>query len=172
MSTPITETLYEWMHRRRIMTEVAREMGVNVHTLAGELRPTNPQAKLGADELAPLFAAIRRVGYGHELRGILHGLVRDLKGESDLSWADEREFVPNALMLSKCVGLLCDSATKLDRIEDEEELVRMRSMIRSELVSVAMRMEAIVETRLTKLRRQRRRSGLPGISPSPLPNEA
>jgi len=172
MSASITETLYEWMLRRRIMTEVAREMGVNVNTLAGELRPSNPQAKLGADELTPLFAAVRRVGYGHELRGILHGFIRDLKGENDLTWADEREFVPNALMLSKCVGLLCDSASKLDQIEDEAELARMRSMIRSELLSVAVRMEAIVDSRLTKLRRNRRRGLVPGISASPKVSEA
>ena len=157
MSAPITQILYEWMVKRRIVSLVAREMGVNPGTLSAELRTHNPHAKLGADDLVPLCRAICRAGYEKELRGLLHPFVGELMGQA-ADTVDDKQFVPSVLNLSRCVGLLSESATRLNQIEDERELAGIRTMIRTELLSVAMLMDAIVADRIVKLRRKRKQA--------------
>ncbi len=157
MGTPITQILYDWMVERRIVSLVARKMGTNPATLSAELRTKSTHAKLGANDLVPLCNAIREAGLGRQLDGLLHPFVEELMG--DLPDAvNAEEYVSSVLSLSRCVGLLSESATRVNQIEDEQELTRLRTMIRTELLTLTMRMDAIVDTQLARLNEGRKRS--------------
>jgi hypothetical protein len=147
MAFSLSEALYEWLHKRRIVSEVAQEMGVKVVTLSAELRPTNPQAKLGVEELRPLFAAIRRIGYGKELEGILHHFVESLR-ETDSEAVPDEDMFSNAVILAKSMGMLFDCADRVSTMRDEAELVKLSTMLRTEVLPAVLQMEKMVQKRL------------------------
>ena len=151
MSYSITQVLYDWMHEKRIVTLVAKEMGVKDSTLSAKLRPSNPQAKLTADELVPLFEAFRRVGYGKESEGVLYEFIQALQNR-DAHLENDETMIPLVLSLAKRLGMLSECAGKIDTINDDGELVRLCTMLRTEVLPVILRMEAIVDARLKKIR--------------------
>jgi hypothetical protein len=152
MSYSITQVLYDWMHEKRIVALVAREMGMIDSTLSAKLRPSNPQAKLSADELVPLFDAIRREGYEKELEGVLHEFIQALRDPGSLLESDE-PMVPLVLSLARGLGALSECAGRIASTTDEGELVKMCTMLRTEVLPVVLRMEALVDSRLKKVRK-------------------
>jgi hypothetical protein len=155
MPYSVSEALYEWLHEKRLIRAVAREMAVSESTLAAELSPERA-AKLGADELVPLIDAIRRIGYGAELNGILYQYIGQLKGAANADVADQ-DLIPHVLKLSRSLGILSDCAGRISEISDEEELVRLCTMLRTEVLPVVMKMEAAVNSRLQSLRKSQRK---------------
>jgi hypothetical protein len=155
MSFSISETLYDWLHDKRIVASVAREMGINVGTLYAKLSPTCAPSKLSADELAGLFDAIRRIGYGSELRGILHDFIAEIQGKDSLAIPDQ-DLIPHVLTLTRCLGVLSECAGRVSEISDEEELVRLRRMLRTEVLPVVLQMEDTIEARLALIRKGRK----------------
>lgn len=153
MRSSISRTLFEWMKEKRIITAVAKRMGIAKSTLASELRSSNHQAKLGADELVPLFQAIRKMGYESELRGIVRRFMQELEGEhAEPVTADQ--YSPQLLTLVKCIGVLSESAARIDDLEATPQLVRLKTMIRTEILPAICKMEDIVESRLAHVRRK------------------
>jgi hypothetical protein len=126
------------------------------NTLSAELRSHRSQAKLGADQLIPLFGAIRRIGYGAELDGILHQFYAALRdgAQSDL---DEGDLVPHVLKLTKSLGILSDCVARIPKTTDEEELARVSIMLRTEVLPVILKMEDMVSARLDYLRSRRKK---------------
>ena len=153
MAFSITKTLYDWMHKRRIVSEVAAEMGVKDVTLLAELRPTTPNAKLGADELIPLFQAIRTIGYGKELEGILYQFVCGLRGSEADGTVIIDDMRDHVVELAKSLKMLFECADCLPRLTDAEELARISTMLQTEVLPVVLQMTRIVQSRLETARR-------------------
>ena len=156
MSFSISETLYDWLHSKRIVASVAREMGIKECTLSSKLRPNCTASKLSADELPELFDAIRRIGYQSELRGFLHDYVARIEGRDTLVIPDG-DLIPHVLTLTRCLGVLSQCAGRVPQISDEEELTRLRTMLRTEVLPVVLKMEDTIEARMAHLRRNRKR---------------
>jgi hypothetical protein len=152
MSASIAERLYDWIHERRIMSALAQEMGVKESTLSAELRPNQSSAKLGADSLVPLCQAIRNIGYGKELDGILHEFIMDLRGTNPLSIPD-KDLVPHVIIMARGLGVLSSCAAKIPRMNNEAELVQLCTILRTELLPVIMQMDATIDARLRVLRK-------------------
>jgi hypothetical protein len=127
-------------------------MGIKEATLSAQLRPTNPHAKLGADELIPLFQAIRNIGYGSELEGILHRFVGALR-DSEHAEIPETDLVPHVLALARGLGILSDCAGRIPHIRDEVELTRLCTMLRTEILPVVLKMESMMASRIKDIRR-------------------
>ncbi|RPH93293.1 hypothetical protein EHM69_10700 [candidate division KSB1 bacterium] len=147
MPFSITDALYEWMHKRRIVSAVAQCLGVKESTLSSELHPARYHAKLGADELIPLCEAIRQIGYGHELRGILHRFISELENEESRE-LPEGDLIPQVLKLNSGLGTLSECAAHVSRMDDEAELIQLRTMLRTEMLPVLLKMEDTIEHRL------------------------
>lgn len=153
MSSSISRTLFEWMKEKRIIAAVAKRMGIAKSTLSSELRSSNHQAKLGADELVPLFQAIREMGYETELRGIVQRFMQELEGEHTEP-ATTDQYSPQLLTLVKCIGVLSESAARIDNLEAAPQLIRLKTMIRTEILPAICKMEDIVESRLAHVRKK------------------
>lgn len=147
----VSEALYVWMRNARITSAVADAMGVSSSKLSAELRPSNAQAKLSADDLIPLFAAIRRVGYGRELEGILYEFVAGLEGVEPSEGTDE-EMLPRVVILAKSLKMLFDCADRSSTMADQAELVRLYRMIQTELLPAVMELGRTVQSRLKTVR--------------------
>jgi hypothetical protein len=165
MSHLISMELYNWMNERRIESEVAREMGVPVATLLAELCPGRASAKLGADHLVPLFDAIRRIGYGREVQGILYRFVQELKGE-ELADAPDDDLVPQILRMVQSLGSLSARAIRVSPDTNATELQKIRILLSTELLPVVLQMEGLVATRIESLRTAKRRRE-PALSLAP-----
>jgi hypothetical protein len=159
MEQPISEVLYEWLTRRRLVSVVARKMGVNENTLSGKLRPAHSQARLAADELVTLFQAIRDAGYGNELRGVLHQFTESLRGHEQEGFPDA-DLVPHVLSLSQSLGTLASCAARIQQITDPEELSQLLTMLRTQMLPVILKMEDTIVARQVKLRKPRRLAGV------------
>jgi hypothetical protein len=159
MCYSITQVLYDFLHNNRIMTEVAQEMGRNSSTLSAELRPNHTRAKLGADELLPLFKAIRVIGYGDQLDGILHEFMMHARGDN-VNGVTDSDFIPLTLQVNHSVGLLSSVAERVSKSTDEKELVHASSILRAEALPVLVRMGTIIDSRLDKIRANRTLGGL------------
>ena len=155
MQFSITEALHDWMNKRRIISAVAQKMGKNATTLSAELRPSRYEAKLGADELVPLFNAIREIGYGDELNGILFRYIKSLKGEANVLVADD-EIIPLVLQLSCVFSSFTECMARVPKSNDEEELIRVRRVLRTEILPALLKMEDLLEGRLRKVRGRRK----------------
>jgi hypothetical protein len=151
MADSISAVLYRWMHQRRIESEVARELEIPVPTLAAKLSSRRVGVKLAADELVPLCRAIRDIGYGEELNGILFGFVRELKGEELGNLADEN-LLPQILSLVRSLGYLSECADRIPRITRYDELEKIRTMLTTEVFPLVMQMENIIQSRIEALR--------------------
>lgn len=144
MAGSITEILYDWLHKRRLVTATAQRMGMNPITLSAKLRPSNGQAKLGADELVPLFNAIREMGYGKELAGMLHRFIADLKGRERQTIPDE-QLEPLIVQLTRGLAFFSEFAVRVPSQTNKVELARMRTMLRTEILPAVLRLEATIE---------------------------
>jgi hypothetical protein len=158
---PITDLLYTWMHRKRIVAEVARELGVHEQTLSAELRPHHPIAKLGANQLVPMFDALRKLGYGNELDGILNRFVQELKGQAAETAPADGDLTPHVLALYRSLSALPTGDTLLSSIKDRAELAGLSVLLQTEILPMVLRMDAMVSARLEavpgKRKRKRRR---------------
>ena len=155
MSYSVTQALYDWLSEARLIRAVAQEMGVREGTLSSQLCPGRG-AKLGADELVPLFHAIRNIGYGSELNGILYQYIAELKGD-ELANVPDQDLVPHVLKLSKSLGILSNCAARISQISDVDELSGLNTMLRTEVLPVVINMENTIATRIATLRRTRRK---------------
>jgi hypothetical protein len=165
----ITLVLYEWMHERRIVSAVAQVMGISGSTLSAKLRPTAAQARLSADELVSLFAAIREVGYRTELEGILHGFNEACRGIESVKTGPVA-MVPQVLALAKGVGVLSDSAGRISRMNHEADLQRLCIMVRTEILPIVLQVECLLMRRLEKVRKNKRPAHAPLMSVEPQQN--
>jgi hypothetical protein len=154
MSYSITQVLYDFLSQNRIMSEVARDMDTVISTLSAELRPTNSHAKLGADELVPIFNSIRNIGYGDKLEGILHEFYMHARGDR-VNGVTDIDFVPLTLQVNHSVGMLSQVAERVSRTSSEKELVRASAILRAEALPVLVRMGTIIDSRLEKIRAKR-----------------
>jgi hypothetical protein len=147
MSRTISEAIYLWMLEKRITTDVATEMGKSVSTLSAELRPTRSNAKLGADDLVPLFDAIREVGYGRELDGIMFSFIADLKGESRKIVAGD-DVLSEVLRLTSGVSAIFHSASNASGGGNSAELTEMLSTLHAEVLPAALQLERILTAKI------------------------
>ena len=152
---PITDVLFLWLHKQRLIAAVAREMGVNESTLSAELRPKLPLAKLGANQLVPLFDAIRRLGYGAQLDGILSRYIAELKGESADVTPLDSDLTPYVLTLYRCLSVFPAGDTLLSGIKDRAELASLSVLLQTEILPMVLRMDAMVNARLEAVPRRK-----------------
>jgi hypothetical protein len=154
MSYAITAVLFATLTERRITAEVARMMCVSEDTLRKQLRPDDSCAKFGADDLIPLCEAMRRLGYGHELAGILHEYVLRVLGELEAVNASGalQDHVMNAV---SGLGGVIDYASDTRKHEDEREISRSLDLLRTKILPAVAAMEATLDQRLKKLRAER-----------------
>jgi hypothetical protein len=155
VSYSITQALYDWLHEKRLIRAVAREMDVSESTLASQLCPERG-AKLGADELVTLFQAVRRIGYGDELNGILYHYIAELKG-SELADVSDHDLIPHVLKLSRSLGILSECASRIAQISNEDELTSLNTMLRTEVLPVVMKMESTISSRIHALQKSKRK---------------
>ncbi len=152
MCASITCTLYEWLKQKRLMAAVAQRMGIPHSTLAAELQGEKYKAKLGADELIPLFRAIREAGYGAELDGILKKFIRELQGEELIS-ASADDFGQLLFGVIQGIGVLSQSAAQIESLNGRRELVKLKTKIRAEIIPAVYKLEDIIDTRLSAARK-------------------
>jgi hypothetical protein len=157
MSFSITNALYDWMHEKRIVTAVAQAMGMKDSTLAAQLRPASLGHKLGADDLIQLCEAIRKIGYGRELQGILLQYHQALDEGTAVDPGDA-DLVPHVLKLVQTLGVISECAAKIPTITDEDELTKLCTMLRTEILPVVLQMESAIVTRLKTIRKRKRES--------------
>ena len=148
MAYSITQDLYVWMHKRRIVSAVAAEMGIKDVTLSAELRPSTTNAKLGSDELIPLFNAIRRIGYGSELEGVLHTFLSELRGDSQDLRQTSEDLRRSRGRAGKESEYALECAERLPSMSDPKALAQISTMLQTELLPVVLHMHKIVQTRL------------------------
>ncbi|MFZ5432161.1 MAG: hypothetical protein ACOZB3_00155 [Calditrichota bacterium] len=152
MEYSIVGVLHDWMHKKRITKAVAQQMGKNENTFYAEISQRPNGAKLGADDLVPLFNAIRAIGYGDELRGILKRFISELKG-LDLQKIPDSELIPRVLHMQIGLATFLECAARIPSIMDTEELLTVRRLLNTEIVPVLMKMDYTIELRLTYLQK-------------------
>ncbi len=108
---------------------------------------------MGADELIPLFQAIRNIGYGSELEGILHRFIGALRDSDRKESAETTDMVPQVLALARGLGILSDCAGRIPHVRDEVELTRLCTMLRTEILPVVLKMESMMASRIKEIRR-------------------
>jgi hypothetical protein len=158
MSSSITQTLFHWMKEKRIIAAVAKCMGIPYTTLVAELRSGPRQAKLGADRLVPLFNAIRDAQYGTELEGMVKSFVRELEGEQPVR-VSAKDYGGQVLTLVKCIGVLSESSARVKDAESERELIRLKTMIRAEIIPAVYKLEDIIDRRLARRQKKAKTAG-------------
>lgn len=169
MSSSITATLFVWLKKRRIIHSVAQEMGIPYVTLLYELRGRARQPKLGADELVPLFRAIRAIGYEDELNRQIRHWVRELQVDQPNLSGDH---LPDLLqLLVSNVEELSEATARLNSTESAKELMDVRNKLRTELVPAFYKLQDIVETRLEKINKKPREEGGLSDETSPQPQQ-
>lgn len=153
MKHTITQVLYEWMLEQRIISDVAREMGVSCIKLSAELRPTHMTAKLGADDLVPVFRALRKLGYAPEARGILTYFIQDLRGETQI---EPGELIPQLLSLYQLTGVLSSCASRLRDSDEEAELAKLDHLLKTRVLPVVLGIQCTVAKRRRDLHKKSR----------------
>lgn len=152
MCASITRTLYEWLKQRRLMAAVAQRMGIPHSTLAAELQGEKYKAKLGADELVPLFCAIREIDGDAELNGILKKFIRELEGEEVMA-ATADEFGQLLFGVIQGIGVLSQSAAQIESLNGRRELAKLKTKIRAEIIPAVYKLEDIIDARLSAARK-------------------
>lgn len=153
MSYQISEVLFDWLQKKRLISAVARRMNVVENTLIAQLRPSTSTSKFAADDLIALFDAIRDEGYGAELVGIvkeytdrLHGEIKNLPGELDMQVQIYR--------LMSGIGGITERLADSAKHSSERDLVALLNKLRTEVLPVVLQLEAILADRLDKVRRR------------------
>lgn len=155
MSYQISEVLFDWLQKKRLISAVARRMNVVENTLISQLRPSTSTSKFAADDLIALFDAIRDEGYGAELVGIikeysdrLQGEIKNLPGEQDMQVQVYR--------LMSGIGGITERLADTSKHSSERDLVALLNKLRTEVLPVVLQLEAILADRLEKVRRKAR----------------
>jgi hypothetical protein len=146
----LSHVLFIWLHERRIVADLARHMGIDKSTLSAKLSPRKNRARLAADDLIPLFDAIREIGYGKELSGILHPFLEAMQGTDPVN-INPADQVAQLAALGKGVSTLFDCAARVPQMKDPEELRRLKIQVRTEVLPLVLQMEAILDQRLQKV---------------------
>jgi hypothetical protein len=168
MSSNISGTLYVWLKDKRLMDAVARRMGKPPSTLAAELKSEKFRSKLGADDLVPLFRAIRETDYATEFEGVLKKFIKELGGER-AETATVEQFGSLLFSVMQGIALLSKSADHIQNLTTAQELERLKTEIRAEIVPAVYKLEAIVDDRLTCMRKRVSRSQELVTEPQPIP---
>ena len=149
MNQPISHVLHEFLHTRRILAEVARRLDTKLSTLAAELNPNAGYAKFGIDDFERLCKAVREIGYGGEMDGILHEYFENLKDHKIDTETSDNLVVLSASLMSKTAAL-ADGTMKLLDSSDDAQLQVIKQMIRSELIPTAMRLTYLIDRQLNE----------------------
>lgn len=147
MSEKITLTLFEWLKSKRLIHSVAKEMGKPYTTLLYELRNRPRQPKLGADELVPLFGAIRAVGYREELDSLLKpwiGKIRGSEAESN-SICEVQDLIDSLLRGTEAITI---TAVKMNPRTSGADLATFQARLRSEVLPAYAKLQSIIERKL------------------------
>lgn len=165
MAYLITEVLFDWLQKKRLISAVARRMGVNENTLISQLRPTTNTAKFAADDLVPLFDAIREAGYAQELIGIVREYAERLQG--DILTVGSQESEQTQLMrLVSGVGAIAEQLADNTKRSNEADLVTLLNRLRTEVFPTLLQLEANLADKLSAVRKHKR-----GVDGSPSPSE-
>ena len=152
MEDSISKALYRWLIRRRILSEVARQMNVDESNLSAKLRANKNRTRLAADELFPLCKAIRDAGYGKELKGILHPFVEELRGaDAEPTDSSESDIVTRVLALGKGMSLLFDCAARISKMTNPAEIRELKTVVRTEILPVVLQADDLLDRRLKKV---------------------
>ena len=151
MSYSIANVLYDWLTRRRHVSVVARTMGMNESTLLAKPNPGTSTAKLSADELIPLFAAIRQAGYGEELEGIAAEYTRRLCGEF-ANCRESSDIQQNLLRLMSAIGAISSKIVGVSAANTEKDLVPLLNGLRTDVLPLVVELEAVLADRLKRVR--------------------
>ncbi|MCC6475602.1 hypothetical protein IT157_00990 [bacterium] len=165
MAYQITEVLFDWLQKKRLVSAVARRMGVNENTLLSELRPTTNTAKFAADDLLPLFDAIRDVGYGYELVGIVKEYGLRLQGEIE-QISGTPDMQAQVFRLVSGIGSIAEHISDRAKHSSEADIVALLNKLRVELLPSLVELEAILADRLENVRQRKR-----GIGGAPAPDK-
>jgi len=166
MAYLITEVLFDWLQTKRLISAVARRMGVNENTLISQLRPTTNTAKFAADDLVPLFDAIRDAGYAQELVGIVREYAERLQGDIQTLGSNESEQTQLIRLISG-VGAIAEQLADSTKRSSEPELVALLNKLRTEVLPTIIQLEANLADKLTSIRKNKR-----GIDGSPSPSKS
>lgn len=161
MTDSIAQDLYLWMHKRRIIPLVAKQMGLDVSTLTAKLACKKNRGHLMADELIPLFDAIREVGWGKELDGLMYPYLEVMRGAERAS-ASPADEISHLLALGQGVSTLFSCASRIPTMTDPAELRRLKIQVRTEVLPLVLQLEALLDKRLQKVTKTKKaRAALP-----------
>jgi hypothetical protein len=151
MEYSISQVLFDWLSRKRLVTTVARRMGMNESTLLSQLRPSTHTAKFAADDLIPLFNAVRDAGYGDELAGILCEYTQRLTG--DIKPGNSKADLQNQMVrLMGAIGVISSQLSDKSRHSTERDLVTLLNTLRTEVLPIIVQLENDLGDRLRKAR--------------------
>jgi len=163
MDEPISKILHEFLTTHRIMADVARRIDGNLSTLASELNPKCGYAKFGIDDLPRLCKAVREIGYGKEMDGILHEYFETFRDSRPVSETTDNLAVLTSSLMAKTAAL-ADGTAKLLNSTDDRNLRVVRQLIKSELIPTALRLGSLIDDRLKKEKGNPDASALPQSS--------
>ena len=167
MTSSISYTLYLWLKEKRLMEAVAKRMGKPHSTLVAELKGAKYRSKLGADELVPLFQAIRETDYRTEFEGILKKYLRELGGEQT-EFVSVHQFGTLLFSVMQSVATLSKPGDRIENLKTARELSLMKTKIRTEIVPAVYKLEAIVDDQLALMRERRSESRQTNMEPIPI----
>lgn len=169
MEYSISHVLFDWLSQKRLVSAVARQMGMNESTLLAQLRPTTHTAKFAADDLLPLFNAVREAGYGEELAGILCEYSQRLTGEIKPE-ATRADLQNQMVKLMGAIGTISTQLSDESRHSSERDLVSLLNILRTEVMPIIVQLENDLADRLGKKRRGQQNWGLEGSGEPVLDN--
>jgi hypothetical protein len=132
---------------------------MNESTLLSQLRPTTHTSKFAADDLLPLFNAIRDAGYGDELAGILCEYSLRLSGEIKPG-ANKADLQNQMVRLMGAIGVISSQLSDISRHSSERDLVALLNTLRTEVLPIVVQLENDLGDRL---RRARNKESEPGF---------
>ncbi len=165
MEYSISQVLFDWLSQKRLVSAVARRMGMNESTLLSQLRPSTNTAKFSADDLLPLCDAIREAGYGEEMIGILKEYSERLIGGIK-STPDTSDLQNQMVKLMGAIGSISAQISDKARHSKEKDLVVLLNKLRTEVLPIVVQLEAELDDRLRKVRKKGTEPGLEGGTPA------
>lgn len=166
MQYSISSVLFDWLQRKRLISAVARRMGVNESTLMSQLRPTTNTSKFAADDLLPLCEAIRDAGYGEEMIGIIREYTDRLVGEIKTT-PESGDLQLQMVKLMSGIGSVSAMISDTARHSSEKDLVELLNKLRTEVLPIIVHLEVILSDRLAASRGKIRNFGPDNSDPIP-----
>lgn len=155
MSYSISEVLFDWLQKKRLISAVARRIGIVESTLISQLRPTTTTSKFAADDLIPICDAIRDAGYGRELIGILREYTDRLSGEIN-ELPESQDLQGQMMKLMSGIGSISEHIGDTAKHSKEADLVMLLNKLRTEVLPVIVQLETILADRLSAIRKGKR----------------